>query len=88
MPSIATIFEDKHGILWIILKDNGYFIFDRQNDVFKRPKSDNAEMVKVSMANPGKFVYDKINDVGWNLSYIGSASTLVYGIIGFTPWNC
>jgi signal transduction histidine kinase/ligand-binding sensor domain-containing protein len=66
-PSIANLFEDKQGVLWACVDDNGYFIYDRQNDVFKRPKKDNGTINKVSTGNSLKFVYDKKNNVAWNL---------------------
>jgi signal transduction histidine kinase/ligand-binding sensor domain-containing protein len=66
-PSISNLFEDKHGVLWASTQDNGYYIYDRQIDVFKKPKTDKAKRINVSVGNSLKFVYDKKNDVVWNL---------------------
>jgi signal transduction histidine kinase/ligand-binding sensor domain-containing protein len=66
-PSIGDLFEDKHDVLWAVLRDDGYYIYDRQNDIFKRPKTANDAINKARTGNSLKFVYDKKNDVGWNL---------------------
>lgn len=66
-PSIINLFEDKQGVLWACLRDNGYFIYDRQNDVFKQPKTDKAKSINVSIGNSLKFVYDKKNNIVWNI---------------------
>jgi signal transduction histidine kinase/ligand-binding sensor domain-containing protein len=66
-PSIINLFEDKRGVLWACLVDNGYFINDRQSDIFKRPKTDKAKWINVSVGSSLKVVYDKKNDIVWNL---------------------
>jgi len=67
-PSISNLFEDKHGVLWATVVGNGYYRYDRQNDVFKRPTTDKAKRIKVSSNSPVKFVYDSKNNVGWNIT--------------------
>jgi signal transduction histidine kinase/ligand-binding sensor domain-containing protein len=75
-PSIKNLFEDKLGVLWASIRDNGYFFYDRRNDVFKRPKTANDTINKTRTDNSLKFVYDKKNEVGWNL--IGDFTNRVY----------
>lgn len=75
-PSISNLFEDKRGMLWAYIRDDGFYIYDRQNDVFKRPKTANNGINEARSDNLLKFVYDKKNDAVWNL--IGDLTDSVY----------
>jgi signal transduction histidine kinase/ligand-binding sensor domain-containing protein len=67
-PSILNLFEDKRGVLWVNVRNNGYNIYDRRSDVFRRPKIGNDAINKKSTGFSIKSVYDKKNDVVWNLN--------------------
>jgi len=68
-PSIINIFEDKHGTLWICLMDKGFYIYDRQTDLFKRPKNNNKIINIGYRTESQKNVYDKKNAIGWSMIY-------------------
>jgi signal transduction histidine kinase/ligand-binding sensor domain-containing protein len=68
-PTIKSIFEDKHGILWICVVDKGFYIYDKEKDFFKRSKRDN-KVIKIGYRDISrKEVYDKKNEIGWSTSY-------------------
>jgi len=66
-PSIISIFEDKHGVLWICLRDGGFYVYDREKDFFRRSKTNNKVANIRSSGNLVKNVYDKKNDVVWGI---------------------
>lgn len=69
VSSITSIFEDKHGILWVNNRDKGFYIYDRQKDLFKRCKIGN-KVIKIGYSiNSLKDVYDKNNTIGWSTIY-------------------
>ena len=83
-PSISNLFEDKNGILWAVVNNNGYFIYDKQNDLFKRPKSANALINKIGVGAALKFVYDKKNNVGWNIIVDMAAGNYVFELLNLS----
>ena len=67
-PSIISLFEDKHGVLWTCPRDKGFYIYDRQKDLFRRPRVGN-QIINIGYSSDSqKQVYDKKNDVGWSLN--------------------
>jgi len=68
-PSIISLFEDKQGILWVCPRDKGFYIYDRQRDLFRRTKIGNKTIKIGYDTDSQKNVFDEKNVIGWSLNY-------------------
>ncbi|MBL7761965.1 MAG: GHKL domain-containing protein [Chitinophagaceae bacterium] len=67
--SVRNLFEDKQGNLWTALFNKGDFVYNRQRNVFEKPKTTNAAMSRLLKNDFVKFIYERKNNLELGMKY-------------------